>query len=260
MRYIKYPVILIVIALLIFSACDGDLLNSGTSNTFHLQGIVVVDQNLNQRTIAVNLWRNDSLYSEALILADSHVVWYTNPTVWDDSAYYRADTALTRLLGDSLQLSIIDSNNSHATNVIVPDTFTILTLSPPNHRVSGLSDPVTLSWSGSSSSEGYILAAVKSDTAYTGTGYASAVATLSTGGTIPPEAFQLNGTPSPDTGLYNIYVYAVTGAPDSALASELLPTPIPIQLAGNINEVRFSGWIGSVRVVYRDTVRVFTNP
>ena len=260
MRYFKYPMILIVVALLTFSACDDDLLNSGTTNTFHLQGLVVVDQNLSQRTISANLWRNDTLFSEALILADDNVVWYTQPNTMDDSAYYRADTTSAWLLADNLPLSIIDSNVTHSTNAIVPDTFSILTLSPPNHRVSGLSDPVTLSWSGSAGTESYILAAVKTSSAYTGVGYAIPVATLSTGGTIPPDAFQLAGSPSPDTGLYNIYVYAMTGTPDSVLASELLPTPIPVQLAANINEVRFSGWMGSVRVVYRDTVRVFTNP
>ena len=68
------------------------------------------------------------------------------------------------------------------------------------------------------------------------------------------------GTPNPNPGLYDIYVYAISGAPDSVLASELLPTPIPEQFPDNITQSKFNGWVGSVHVLYRDTVRVVTNP
>lgn len=260
MQILRLPVIFIIVALLAIMACEGSLLNSGNFNSYRLQGLVVVDQNLSRRSVATHVWRNDSLYNEAQILADSSVVPYIAPFMTTDSAYYLADTSAALLLGDSLLLTLIDSSQSFDLTAIVPDTFSILSLVPFNHIVGGLSDNVTLSWSGSSGTEGYILAAVKADSAYKGQGYSAAVATQITGGTIPPDAFLLEGSVVADTGLYNIYVYAITGAPDSVLASKILPTPIPEQFADNLSEVRFSGRFGAIHVVFRDTVRVVTNP
>lgn len=259
-RLPKIHLILIIAALLTILACEGEIVNPGKTHAYRLQGVVVVDQNASQRTVAVNLWRNDSLYGEALVLAGGNVVPYVQPAPIAGNAYYLVDTNAASLLGDSLELTMIDSSNSFAVDAIVPDSFSILSVAPFNRIVNGLSDNVTLEWSGSSGTEGYILAAVKADSVYKGLGYSAAVATQITGGTIPPVAFQLYGTVESDTGLYNIYVYAITGSPDSVLASAILPTQIPEQLAANISEVRFSGWFGSIQVVYRDTVRVATIP
>lgn len=260
MQKFRLPLILTVIPLLAILACDGDLSGSRQTHTYRLQGLVVVDQNLSQRSVVVNLWRNDSLYNEAQILADGKVVSYTALSMPTDSAYSLIDTAAAFLVGDSLSLTMTDSSQSFDLSAIVPDSFSMLSLVPFNHIVAGLADNVTLDWSGSAAAEGYILAAVKADLAYQGRGYSAAVATQITGGTIPPDAFLLEGSVVADTGLYNIYIYAITGAPDSALASKVLPTPIPQQSADNLSEVRFSGWFGAIQVVYRDTVRVVTSP
>ena len=142
-------------------------------------------------------------------MADSLIVPYQEPGQLHGCSYCLKNADTVYLTSDSLSITVIDSTNSFDTQVIVPDTFSILNLVPFNHIVGGLSDNVTLSWSGSAGTEGYILAAVKADSAYKGQGYSAAVATQTTGGTIPPDAFQLDGSIVPDTGLYNVYVYII---------------------------------------------------
>jgi hypothetical protein len=84
--------------------------------------------------------------------------------------------------------------------------------------------------------------------------------TLATAGSIPPEAFGLSsGGVTPDTGWYYLYVYAYTGVPDSVTTARLLPVPLPSQLADNLTASGFTGHIGTVRVVKRDSVHVVTN-
>lgn len=256
----RLPAILAILSLLGLFACNGDLLNSLQNKDYRIQGLVVVDQNSASRTVTAKIWREDTLFSDADLMADTLVVPYLAPFSGGDGAYYRHDTESNLLKRDNLEITLTDSTNSYDFMVIVPDSFSILSLQPFTHIVGGLSDNVTLSWSGSAGTEGYILAAVKADSAYRGKGYVAAVSTNATGGTIPPDAFALPSGIQADTGLYNVYVYALTGSPDSALASSILPTPIPEQFADVYNETHFSGWFGAIRVVYRDTVRVVTNP
>ena len=75
-------------------------------------------------------------------------------------------------------------------------------------------------------------------------------------GTIPPGAFLSSDSLTPDTGLFNIYVYAYYGVPDSALTSALLPSYFPFQGADNIDTEFLKGHFGTVTVAAYDTVRV----
>ena len=79
-------------------------------------------------------------------------------------------------------------------------------------------------------------------------------------GTIPSDAFVLTDGINPDTGLYNLYVYAISGSPDSALTSTLLPAPMSQELSNNIAATSISGRFGVVVISRTDTVRVAIQP
>ena len=100
------------------------------------------------------------------------------------------------------------------------------------------------------------MATVKADSAYTGDGYS--LVAVGSNRTIPPEAFLRPGSSEPDTGLYYLYVYAVTGTPDSAAASALLPVPFPLDADDNIVTPNIAGTFGTVVVTMKDTIRVVT--
>jgi hypothetical protein len=139
----------------------------------------------------------------------------------------------------------------------VADTFSITGVVPANHQVTG-NGSLSLVWTGSRQAEAFVMATVKADEAYTGEGYSL----YSSGGnqTIPPEAFLKPGSSEPDTGLYNVYVYATTGSPDSVAASALLPVPMPSPVGDpdNIVTKTIAGTFGAVVVTMKDTVRVVT--
>ncbi len=253
LKKIEIGLILTVVALLAILACNGDPLNSSRLHNYRLDGVVIVDHNSQERISTAHLWRNDSLFTEAALFSDTTLLPYMS------NMYYGTNSSASSLLGGDFNFAIIDSSNSFELTVTMPDTFAILTVEPPNRQLQG-AGPVTISWSPSVNTDGYIIAAVKATAAYSGSGYSGYPADGGTAGTIPTTAFMIPGTPNPDTGLYNIYVYSVAGAPDSALAWNLLPTPLPTQIEDNIDLSKLTGRIGSVQVLRRDTVRVVTLP
>jgi hypothetical protein len=140
--------------------------------------------------------------------------------------------------------------------VAVADTFSITdNFDPPNHLLNGAGQ-VSLEWTGSINSDARVLAAVKADRAYTEQGFSKWAINSGTAGTIPPDAFIEPVSGDPDTGLYNIYVYSISGIPDSALSSPFLPVPLPGQLLDNIEHRDLLGRFGTIMVALLDTVRV----
>jgi hypothetical protein len=158
---------------------------------------------------------------------------------------------------DSLDLGIMDPNLFDETlTVALPADFQITEVVPANHQIEG-NGSASVSWTGSARADGYVVAAVKADRAYSGLGYSNYSLTGVTAATIPPDAFlPPDGGGAPDTGLYNLYVYALTGTPDSSLSHLLLPTPLPSQLTdGDLAETVRGTW-GTVVLAAKDTVRV----
>ena len=141
-------------------------------------------------------------------------------------------------------------------SVAVTDTFSITdNFDPPNHLLNGAGQ-VSLEWTGSINSDAQVMAAVKADRAYSGDGMSLWAINSGTAGTIPTEAFieQISG--NPDTGLYNVYVYSISGVPDSALSARFLPVPLPSQLTDNLEKRDIVGRFGTIMVAAFDTVRV----
>lgn len=240
--------------------CNSNPNADDLTGDFRIDAVLVVDLQRDTVMIAVDLRRDGARVTTAAMSIGGQTLTYDDPLFPADSVYSLRDNSASTYLGQSLSVIVSDSGRSIDTVAFaVPDTFYIpidgITL-PANHLLQGGGN-VTLGWTGSVGSNGYILAAVLSDTAYTGWGYSLINdPNAGTGGTIPGAAFILSDGVTTDTGLYDIYVYAINNSPDSVLSDLLLPVPLPDVLADNIAQPRLTGRFGSVVVTVRDTVRV----
>jgi len=227
------------------------------TNDYRAEGLLILDRNIDSTIAAVSLERNDSTLANAAVNLAGVPLGFFAALLPVDSVYLlKVDTA-ARFAGDNVYLSVADATRYRDSGLVaVPDTFSINgDFSPANHLLNGVGQ-VAFSWTLSPNSIGYVVATVKAEEAYTGTGYSAYAASGATAGTIPPDAFIDPISSEPDTGLYNVYVYAISGAPDSLLSSYLLPVPLPGQLADNLDWTSLAGRFGAVSVVRCDTVRV----
>lgn len=243
-------------ATVILSGCDGTSTSpiDGDEQMYRLTGLMVKDYNLHAFRAMIDLTRNDSDRTTADVVLRSD-------TLPDESGVYSLEVspAGAYQAGD-YNLSISDSSLLDATiSAHLPDSFGIDIVDPAN-RINNGGAQVSIDWFGSDSADGYVVAAVPDYKAYTGPGYAAWASTGVTAGTIPPEAFRWTDGVSLDTGWYYIYVYSFSGAPDSALSRTVTPTPLPGQLADNINMDELSGRFGAVLVARRDSVHVVYQP
>ncbi len=267
-RKLKHWLLSLPIALLLAlgSGCGTSIVDSGEKTDYSIQGAFIIDPNLESNPVsrsskvAIRFKLDGGVVSTAEITFGGRTLnfeccqhcldslhWLAN-----DSTYVHANTERQIILTDGTSFS-------DTLTAIIPDSFTITNVVPGNHLIQG-SGQASLEWSGSTRAEAYVMAAVLADSAYTGYGYSAYTAELITSGTIPPEAFSLSPGPDPDTGLYNLYVYAIAGAPDITLANVLLPVPLPSQLPDNVIERDLVGRLGSVTVTLLDTVRVTQQP
>lgn len=225
--------------------------------TFRIEGILVSDPNTDTVKAIVHLDKSNNAFAQAEVYFDDSLFTAMLSGFSTDTIYYFDDRPYLSFTAGAHYVIVDDTNGFRDSALInLPDSFKILTVSPFNHQIAGNPRTASLSWSTSTNSGGFILAAVKNGMAYTGSGWSGYVQTFGTAGTIPPEAFLLPDGINPDTGLYNIYVYSYTGAPDSALSSLILPVPLPGQLQDNLDSPDFSGRFGTVMVTAFDTVRV----
>ncbi len=256
--------ILLALALLLpaLLACDSAPSKPSDRNdfTYQVRGVAVAEFNRDLGLVAVELDRDSVPLSTATISFDGDTLDYGVPNFTPESLYFSLQDPAISLAGDSLLLTIDDSSyNSNTFFVTVPDTFTILTVEPPNRIVTGLQS-VSVSWSASTNANGYVLSTVRRPVAYTGAGYSQFVTSLNPAGTLPPDAFSLSPGPLPDTGWYYIYVYAYIGSPDSVFTRTLLPVPMPDDMADNVNDDPWFGQVASMIVAHRDSVHVVTQP
>ena len=263
--------------------CNGTGAGPGIGGgEYSLTGAMVQDRNTGRTVAVARLYHNDTLLVDGQIqidgasLATGSVVTVADTVISRDSLgdtvrYINtvgpvADSTLafwmtsaTIYAGDAVMIATLDTaSDFHDTVVVdVVDTFSIVPDGiTPQNRIVRANDVVTVDWAGSDNATTYVLAAVPADTAYARDGYVLYPATQTTLGTIPKDAFLHEGTSTLDTGLYCVYVYAISGSPDSALTANLLPTPLPSQLVDNIDHRLLKGRFGSIMVTFLDTVRV----
>lgn len=258
----------IVFALPLMFGCNENPVKPPVAPSYRLRGVVVTDPNIDTTRVIIGVTRDDTLLTDAVVDFDGFQLQFVDSVLlsdstfqyWAESVYYYADDSLYTFTGDTTDIKLDDSGRYVDTlPAAVADSFSILTVDPFNHLLQGLHN-VTLNWSGADQAETYVMAAVKSGLEYKGEGYSAYPQSITTGGTIPPEAFADPISNQPDTGLYNLYIYAITGSPDSSLSTYLLPVPLPDQLADNLTGNDLVGNFGSVTITYYDTVRVVIMP
>jgi hypothetical protein len=181
---------------------------------------------------------------------------FARPLFPVDSVFSLATNSANSYTSGTHKWRLVDSTDFRdSLNTVVPAAFDITSINPSNRLMQGLSQ-ASIQWSGATGAETYVIAAVLRNAAYTGTGYSAYASSFQTAGTFPPEAFSLSPGPAADTGWYYLYVYAVTGAPDSVYSRHLLPVPLPSQLADNVTETHFGGNHGMVVITRHDSLHV----
>ncbi len=253
-------IILVGLAGLIMAALTGcNSSSTGTTNVvdYYVVGTLVQEPNVDHAYAVARLWRNDSLLTGGTLhMAGVPMAFF--PSYQEiDSAHQALISPAASHAGSSAYFKVADGTRlTDSVALAIVDTLSITdNIDPANHQLQGAGQ-VSLEWTGAANAIGYVVAAVKADEAYTGAGYSALAATTGTAGTIPPGAFIDPISSEADTGLYNIYVYAYSGSPDSALASYFLPVPFPIQPVDNIDDNDFSGRAGTISVSLKDTIRV----
>lgn len=224
---------------------------------YELAGALVGDPGRIQTKVAIELTRNDSTLATGTILLGADTLEFADTSQFTDSVYYFGNAEAYRYAGDSATLKVSDPNRFTSTfSLTVPDTFSITSVIPATGQWRSTDGPVQLVWNGSDGADGYILAAVKHQAVYTGEGYSAYADELSTAGNIPGTAFYTNAGATLDTGLYNIYVFAYSGSPNKSLTDQILPVPLPSQLADNIDQRDLTGRFGALTLAMFDTLRV----
>jgi len=235
--------------------CDGYPSKHKPEETFsyRFEGALVKDLNTDFTHIVATLTRDDSTLSSAEIRFDGDSLEYD-----EDSTYYRR-VVLPAYPAGSYDIEIRDSSFFHDTlTTEVADSFAIGTVLPAR-REKIPSESVTLTWSPSLGTNGYIMAVVKCDSLYTQSGHSEYVIPMDTTGTFPNEIFTLPND-EPDTGLYYLYVYSYVGRPDSALSANILPVPLPGQLADTVLTKDLEGRFGTIVVAAFDSIKVVVMP
>lgn len=251
--------VLVVLTAGLFAAgqfsCDGS--GSGPAfvqiGDYWLSGSVVKDVNADLTTISASVHRNDSALHTAL------VTYGADTLIWVDTNHYKfaLGPAVLYQPGQYAMDFSDEAIFSQSLSTIIPETFSITSVIP-DRREKLSAETVSLEWSASVGSDGYVIAAVKAHQGYLGQGFSQYVESQSTSTTFSPEAFTVDNLPANeiDTGWYFLYVYAFTGAADSSLSALSLPVPLPSQLADSAVGKYFTGRAGAVLVTDFDSMHV----
>jgi hypothetical protein len=237
--------------------CHGAGLESFATDTYRIDGALILDRNTDSTVVVASLTRNDSVVTGGTVRFDGSPLGFFSTALDVDSVYYLRQHPAALWAGGEEYLFLADASRYRdSTLFTVPDTFSITqNFTPANHLLQGPGQ-IAFEWTGAAGAAGYVVAAVKQGLAYTGAGYSDYAATGVTAGGIPAEAFINPVSLDADTGLYNVYVYAFTGVPDSALSAPFLPVPIPDQQPDNVKLKEGAGRFGMVSIIRHDTVRV----
>lgn len=252
----------LLVGLAILLACDGKPVQSLLAlGDFRLEGVLIADHDGDMTTglVAVRLDDSTAVADADVLLGPDTMLFLTTSFVADSIFVLVEDSATHYPIGDlQVHLKAFDRfEQSVPSQVLEPPS--IINVDPPTRLLQGL-DPVRVEWTASDNAGSYVVAAAPRNPNLDTLGYAAYVTSLTTLATIPPEAFSPSPGPDPDTGWYDLYVYALIGAPDSLLSAQLLPVPLPTQLSDNISQVSFGGHFGTITVSRHDSIRVVLQP
>ena len=226
----------------------------GLVNNYTLQGYFVqnVNATIDRNDFGAVMTRNSSDLQTAQLFFGSSALVYSGVS----SQYTFATSPRGYRTPDTTIINIVDSTlfaDTLATFVL--DSVWITTIQDSTVPNTG-GTAINIEWSAVANSDGYIVAVVHTDSSYQSTGYSAFVTDLTPSTTIPPDAFRYNSNLV--TGWYEIYVYAYSGSPDLALSSDILPVPIPSQIADNISHTNLTGHFGSIVVSRKKMIQVVT--
>ncbi|MCH7947078.1 MAG: hypothetical protein IIC66_04695 [candidate division Zixibacteria bacterium] len=263
-RLISIIVAILALSLVAGFGCNGVLtdIEPGSTFNYNLTGALVQDPNRDSSIVIVKLQRDDADYVIAKMSFGGDVLLFSPLKYGFDSVFSGSKSRSPGYSATQMNLIMDDFPfliDTAIVNVVSGFSIDSTSITPFNRLITGTGS-VSFDWSGSANSGGYVIVAVKADSAYKGQGYSAVLNANFLSGTIPADAFVLPVTSDPDTGLYNLYVYSISGSPDSAMTAMLLPTPLPKQYADNIADGKFTGHFGSIEVSLLDTIRVVTNP
>ncbi len=262
-RAIWPAVILIFVLLLSQYGCNGSssTVSPPERNSYRVEGVLVNDLNAglaitDTSLVAVTLERNDSALSTAQISVGNQSLVFDKPSFVHDSVYSFAGNTTGLLSTGAYPLGIVDSSLFGDTlTVVLPDTFRVDFYTGDSTVPNTNGQEIQISWTSAVNVEGYVVAVVLEDSAYTGYGWSQYVTSQATETTIPPDAYRLttdpNGAQVLEPGWYNLYIYGYSGHPDSLLSAPLLPVPLPSRLADNVDENDLVGKLGTVVVTKR---------
>lgn len=254
----------LVLALMWQLACDSPTkdIEPPEDKTYSLASALVKDQSRGPFGVSVALataFKNGD-FAENIFLAVDDNVLERDELLFDPFVFGHYFGDAESLLIGTHPFFISDSTFLAETLfVTVPGTPSITSITPTQK---GPGDEVALQWDAAVDADGYLVAAVKADSLYQGVGWTEFVEKALTQTTINDSAFtrfNLQGG-EPNPGTYYIFVYSFTGAPDSALTSEWLPSPLPFQLQNNVDEVDLEGNTGAVVVSEPRAIEVLAAP
>lgn len=260
-RWLVIPAIFILIAIQNGCESSGSTGNVPESNTYRLEAVLVNDLNANVVTgdtarVTVLAERNDSLLTTANVTLGNITLVFNRTTFAFDSVYSFDFGPSSLVETGAYGMGLVDSSRFGDTiTLVVPDTFSVDFYTGDSTIPNTNGQEIQISWTASANSDGYVVAVVLEDSAYTGFGYSEYVTSQTTQTTIPPDAYRLTtdtaGVAQLDTGWYNIYIYSYSGLPDSLWSEPLLPVPLPSSFGDNVDVPNLAGRIGSVSVTRR---------
>jgi len=251
-------ILLLVGSLTAMIGCESAYLADAgpSSDSFVINGLLVKSNDLGKTDLMVELFRNGSLSSDGALSFGGQSLAFSSNGWAVPSTFGYTNAAADFFPQGFYTLRLFDPNFAVDTaSVKVGTVMSVLTVNPFNRLILG-NGTATLTWNQTTNIDGWVIAAVKDGMEYTGAGWSGYVDFGVNQGTIPPDAFLSSNGVDPDTGLYNLYVYGYSGAPDSTLGAALLPVPFPSQFPDNVNRPALEGRFGTVLISASDTVRV----
>ncbi|HEX2897423.1 MAG TPA: hypothetical protein VHP63_05160 [candidate division Zixibacteria bacterium] len=227
---------------------------------YELRATLIQDPNIDSSRIIAKLFKEGADYDGAQLQFGNSLLNFYNTKYGLDTIYAFSQDMTPGYAAGPRSFFLDDSPFYQDTIAItVGGAFDIDTINSPATKILRAGETVTYTWTGSANAQNYVMAAVLEDSAYKSYGYSEYLPSVGTSGTLPAEAFSQSPSPDLDTGLYNIYVYAINGVPDSAMTDGLLPVPLPLQFPNNINSPDLIGRFGSIQITLIDTVRAQTS-
>jgi hypothetical protein len=221
---------------------------------------IVSDRDVNQTHSIARVQSNGANSRNAELVLDNEVIPYRVFLAPPDSLFYKTFSNFRRYLPGLLDFSFDDlQGNTLSINVPSVDSFSITSIAPGS-RIANGNEPVIISWSGAAGAGNYVIAAVRRPLKYTGVGYSQFVTSGTTSETLNQIAFFQTDGVNPDTGWYDLYVYAIASSPDSVTTRKVLPVPLPDEFGQNIALSHLTGRYGFISVSKRDSVRIAIQP